>query len=159
MRKVFFDGATRTCISHLRVRPFQFDGCHGWLAHPCSHTAGQASSATRSPNHAVAFKNPRQATDGPPAHRFAGPTLLVQLEQNGGFFRVPLAAAKQTLNYREIRNSGQASAERSVVPHWPGRRSNHAIIQPLFRRPPVAHGNPSDTHYFAIVGLLRLKVS
>ena len=56
------------------------------------------------------------------------------------FFRVPLAAAKPDAELPEIRISGQASAERSVVPHWPGRRSNHAIIQPHFRRPPVAHG-------------------
>ena len=56
------------------------------------------------------------------------------------FFVCHWRPLNQTPNYREIRISGQASAEQSVVPHWPSRRSNHAIIQRHFRRPPVAHG-------------------
>ena len=61
--------------------------------------------------------------------------VVVQLRQNGWLFFVChfRRPPSQTPNCREIRISGQASAERSVVPHWPGRRPNHVIIQPHFQ--------------------------
>jgi len=37
----------RLAICGLVIRQTQIDGCHGWLAHPCFRTAGQAGSGTQ----------------------------------------------------------------------------------------------------------------